>query len=254
MNLSDQDHYYIDLYLMGLLKSPDLEQFQDRLKKDEAFAESVAKQVLMIQALKEQERRQTKQELQKIYNQFKSRPPSNSNRFKLSIYFGTAAVILLLLTLLWVSNKQESKQAELFTQYYSPFPTRPLTRDGNNYQNQDERKEKIWQAVKFYNAKNYQNALTIFLSITKHQGTSKRYHLMIGSCYLSLNEYSKAEIWFESVLNSSDPLIKNHGEWYLALTYLAQSKQKEATYFLQSLSQKESAYQNEAKALLKKMH
>lgn len=245
MELPEQDRELIEKYIDGLLSPTEVEQLKVRLEQESLLAKELAQLELMTFTLREQDKIETKKELKELFNQHKKENKPTIRRRLTYSYLVAASVGLVAMVLSFYVLNTTSTPPQLFEEYYQAFPAQPITRNGN--------KNELRQAVKLYKARKYQEALPLLLKIIEERPDEFQYNLLVGSCYLSQKEFSLSEQWFKSFLNSSDPLLKMHSQWYLAMTYLAQSKLNEAVPLLRTLARQDSAYQQEAQILLEKL-
>lgn len=134
----------------------------------------------------------------------------------------------------------------LFHAYYQPYDGVTNTRSESQMLN---------KAIYAYQAGNYQIALDLFLKEMDDQiNPSAHYHLMISSCYLSLNNGAESFKWLDQISDDQTQLIRDTRDWYKALSLLQENNAIESQALLHKLVLSNSLYQEQAKALLAKMN
>ena len=151
--------------------------------------------------------------------------------------------LILVVGGLWyiLSNKPYSTE-RLVSKYYKP--AHPILQVRSvELSNDDALKE----AFSFYQQNDFANALKYFNTL-ENQITAKFYS---GVCYIELEQFDKAILSFEYVINDKDNLFVEQAEWYLGLIYLMNNQKGQALDQFKKIAGSQSYYSNQAEEILK---
>jgi len=164
-----------------------------------------------------------------------NRPTITRRLFPLAALAAAAALLLFLFN----PFTNQVSPTQLAEQNFTPYQLDAFMGDDNNT-------EIEWKnAVKYYRAEDYENALQNFNIFLQSNPNNKEALLAKGNAQLKLNQTNAAIQTFQQVGNNSEA-----AKWYLALAHLKNDEVKKAKPFLQSLTGK-ATYGKKAKALLK---
>ncbi len=165
---------------------------------------------------------------------------------KASVLAIAASVVLVMTVGIYSVQNRAPLNERLYTAYFEPFdaPGIGLTR-GNS---EVSLKSKAYQA---YDNGNFELATSLFEKVVAEDIDIASVDLCLGNAYLIQGKTDKAEERFTHVLTKHNELI-TQAKWYLALTYLKQSRLEKAKATLWENS-KSSTYGEKAQKLLKEL-
>jgi len=232
----------IERYLNNQLDSDELQQFLLNLKSNEELRGQLLKHSQLINLLKEEHEEVLKDQVQQAIPRLLDR--SIKNR-KWSYYVAAAclALIITFFTIFYLNNTRSASEKELLSEYFEPYPFRPLTRNGNSvYSNESL----------LYEEQRYTEVLQLLISLGNKQDSDNAYNLAVGSAYMGIGNWREASEWFEVCINSSDQLMENDSRWYYALSVMLMDKEKAKQLFLE-IANVEGPYQQKSKEILSQL-
>lgn len=236
----------IDKYLHGTLTEIEKEQFESLLENSLIFSKDVA----MIENLKIIAGAEDRQQLRKSMADFESKIDNEPKVFSLLSYkkylVAASIALILIITGLTLFNSFAANTDLLYAENFEPYKNvvTPIVRGEN--ENSDE-----FKAFTLYENKNYQEAAVQFGAL--FTVTQRPYFLLYqGNSLLADNQVEKAIPLLEKHITYKDQLSER-GKWYLALAYMKQKRNKDATVLLKELIQNGSFKKSTAEILLKKL-
>lgn len=158
------------------------------------------------------------------------------------LYGIAASLVLLVVAAILLSRKSSSTPESVFLSYYVPY------RVENNVRGQ----ENVGGAFRTYTEGNYKDAVVQFLK-SREKATDENersyYALLIGNCYLSLNDPKKAIVFLDEASHSSDSIIVQEAQWYKALALVAIKKLLEADTIFSDIINSKSIYAEQARRM-----
>jgi tetratricopeptide (TPR) repeat protein len=234
-------------YIDQTASQQELGEIQQKLESDSSFKEEVVQLQAIKSILKAEDRANLYLELDGLFEQTvkpKSIQPTKSDKsFKRFILLMAACVSVMLVALISFQYLRQNP-AELYADFYKPFKVSNL---------RSEVKEGVyWSGVELYQKGDFGNALPVFeKSIEEQPEKSNQTHLLIGVCYLQLNQVEKAILEFDNVNVNNE--YKQEANWYSALANLKLEETEKAKSILEAIVSNNSLYSQKAKQLLEKM-
>lgn len=160
----------------------------------------------------------------------------------LKFYISAAALFLIACTAAFFFFTK-SDPVRLFEEYYKPYPNIvPMVRGS-------ESDFDIKTAMVYYNSGNYEEAITEFDRILLTDTKNETALFYKGLSLLSLRKGDQAEFNFKQVLEIDGSRLKNQSEWYLALSYVLDSKSNNAEILLTKIISENNYYSSSASTL-----
>ncbi|MFK7834566.1 MAG: tol-pal system YbgF family protein [Winogradskyella sp.] len=228
----------IALYFEGQLNADQSTRFNQLLQSDSAFKS----QVMLEEQVKTAIISIKKDELHQKLKQLEQ--PKKTSKYLLVAIAASLVIALGIFSLLQPTNSVSNDA--LFAQYFKPYTNiiAPASRG-------DVTENKISEAFRYYDLKDYKTALIKFDSL--YASTQKSYYLFYKAiCQLQLGNTKNAIALFKTHQNYSDKLSEQT-LWYLALAHLKTNNTKDAKRLLQTISTQKSYKYKSAEALLKKI-
>ncbi|HMZ45574.1 MAG TPA: tetratricopeptide repeat protein [Chitinophagaceae bacterium] len=231
----------ITQYFENNLSKEALQQFNELLQTDKAFAEEVTFQQQLKAAIHLNKRQELKQQLQQ-YEQGKV----GKINVRKWLYIAAAIIFIAGSGILVLVQKPDAK--ELYAAYYQPYPNtvQPIVR-GNN-----DNEKNVFAAFNAYEKGQYETALTLFDELyTIHK---KDYPILYKAiCFLQLNQPNESiEILKQYNFTEYEFIVM--GKWYLAMAYLKTGDKENAIPLVKYVSENENPFQDAAKTLFKKLN
>ena len=247
--MDNLENNHIDDYLLGRLEGKDLAAFEQKLQTDMDFAKIVSQQKQAMDLLLKVGDLEMKKEVQEVQVLFKKGKQPRSLIQVWRPWILAAAVIIMLIFSYFALQGPTAEQ--LFEANYTAYNISYGDRDAS-----DPLKMKLAEASKYYQQKDFAQALPIFESVQSDLKDAKL-QLMMGVTYLELNQFEKAQNSFSQIITEKDPTFQYHGLWYSALTYLKSGDIEKAKSQLQNLLSANNVNgvykQTEAKIILEKV-
>jgi tetratricopeptide (TPR) repeat protein len=247
MILNEDDINLIDNYLNGNLRQEEKALFELKMS-EKYFSDEFKLRASIIKGIEEFNRNQLKAELRSYLSDHVK--IENENRSgKINFLSIAAAIVIILMSSLWIllHNKNSDTPDEIFAAYYKPYPVAITTRSGQ---------ENLIPAFEKYQENHYQEAVVLLERIgsdEKKNVGNPFLQLIIGNCYLKMDRFDKATIAFQSVIDSNDLVLKQHAEWYMALTLLKSERIGESLAILGQIKAARSFYSKNAESLIKRI-
>lgn len=241
MQLSNEDIILIDRYIDGELSEEEktilFERQKDLYFKEEFDIRSGAAEAIHTLA-EVRLRGELKSQLRNIDLS------EQSGRYNL--FYWVAAAVTLIFMVIWVFPGTETPES-LFQAYYKPYPANIHTRGDA---------PAVISAFEAYEKGKFEEASDLIKSAIATQdesASSAHLELLLGNCYLNTNNYPLAEETFGRLQPNDDLMVRDHAEWFLALTYLKKGQVDRTHDVLDRLVTTESLYKSNAKRLLKEL-
>lgn len=140
----------------------------------------------------------------------------------------------------------KAKLEELFFLYFSPYENLVTVRSSK------PKDKSLQEGMSFYTLKKYPEAVKLLKKYLLQNPDDSLIMLYLGISLLTSGKYKNASGMFKKILKSKNSLLFDHAKWYLALSYLKDSKPEEALTELNNID-KNSSYFRKANNLFKKM-
>jgi tetratricopeptide (TPR) repeat protein len=242
----------IDKYVEETLSESESESREfEILMKDFEFRQDVKLYKEIDDVLSDHETQLFKKQLEKIHNESFA-PRRKVKKFFLSAKtFKVAAVISFFLILSAVVFNFFLKPThvspdKLFTIYYQPDESIMVVRSGNS--NMDD---KMVQACKKMESRDYEGALMIFNEILSKDQTNIPVHYYTGISYMETVRFKDAIKPFQFVIDNRKNLYFERAQWYLGLCYLKINDKDSAINKFREISKSGSSYKEKASEILK---
>lgn len=229
-----EDDELIYKKLSGDLSAPEEQDFARRLAVDPRFAAEYDLQRSAIAALQQAEQADLKGKLRQAYHVVRHRKQRRRRWLRVA-----AAVAGLLLVLGGGWGYVRYVAPPTYAAYYQPYQPYPEMRG-------PAEDVPFAEVLPHYQRGDYAAALPGFQA----QPRSDERDLYLGNCYWQLGQVATAQQYFATVARSDRELLRQHGEWYLALSYLRQDDIPRARALLQDILSEEALYYKEAQQLL----
>ncbi len=249
---SENDHT-LDRYLRDEMSDQERRTFEEQLSTDDALTEELALHRDAMEGIRLDGSQELKKRLQAVEAEL-ANPDSvvvdkkETNRRFLVTWIAIAASLLTVLLLGYLFVPTTSSPEELYVAYYQPFPNLI-----NPAQRSTEVNEKtvLEQAMRAYDEQRYDQAITLF-----EQGdalATPGYTFYTGASYLGTGQPERAIPLLERVVQDRTGLFYEPGLWYLALAHLKTDDPEAARPYLQTLTEQEGDYTEEAQKLLEEI-
>lgn len=235
--LDDEAQELIEKKIDGTLTEQEAIIFEHRLQ-DPTFAEQYQLQTAMVAALREDYKQRLRQELT-AHTQHRpvATPVAPTHYGRLA---AVVALLLLIGVSVWLAWSRSAEQA--YQAYYEPYPVQPTVRGSSQSQQ---------EVLALYRQGRYAAAVPHLEALVARNPDDGHLHLLLGNAYWQTARIAKAIAQFEQAQQTRDAIWQQHGEWYLALSYLRAGQKTEAVSVLRTIQQRGGLYQKEADRLLK---
>ncbi|MBK8553291.1 MAG: hypothetical protein IPL53_20415 [Ignavibacteria bacterium] len=140
----------------------------------------------------------------------------------------------------------KAKLEELFFLYFSPYENLVTVRSSKT------KEKSLQEGMSFYTLKKYPEAVKLLKKYLIQYPDDSLIMFYLGISLLTSGKYKNASGMFKKILKSKNSLLFDHAKWYLALSYLKDSKPDKTLNELKSI-EKESVYFRKAGNLMKKI-
>ncbi len=221
----------IEGYFENSLNAKQRIEFNELIQTDEEFK----KEFLFQKDLKRAIKQHQNEELKETLVQFESKLKRNFQFGMLPSKWLVAASLTLILSFgSWaVKNYVFPSNERIFETYFEPYRNTvlPIVRG-------EEMNTIQYRAFLAYESGEYHKAINLFNSVGNQDEKYVRFYKAM--CYLSVDKTQEAIETLLPLSQDSDGSIEDldwrqKAEWYLALAYLKQNKEKEALHYLDKL-------------------
>ncbi|MGQ7869245.1 tetratricopeptide repeat protein, partial [Sunxiuqinia sp. sy24] len=244
----------IDQYINHELTDEKLTAFEAELEENpdlEAELRLVNDIDIAIQETEIMDLRAKLGSISKEINRQEKQKRSFAARFSASrIAVATVAASLILIFSIagLVSKNRPSNDAELYSQFYSPYETTGIFRSGDALID-----SKLTKALHQFNENNYQEAINLFSEVLEIDPNNPVSNFYSGMAYQETKKTDRALISYQSVVKDRDNLFVEQAQWYIGLCYLQNENRKKAYRQFTQIANSDSFYQPKAEAILKKI-
>ena len=222
----------IEGYFQNSLSPKQRLEFNELIRKDEAFKNEFLFQKDLKKAISNHQNQELKQTLEGF-----ERNLHRGSLFSVvpGKWMAAAAIILLLSVGTWVTRNYVFPSNErIFELYYEPYPNTVMPVVRGSEVNSIE-----YRAFVAYESAEYHKAINLFNSVENPDAKHIRFYKAM--CYLSVGKSTQAIETLMPLADDSSNLIdrldwRQKAQWYIALAYIEQGKEQEALYFLKDLS------------------
>jgi len=232
MSVTEQDMDIFDRCRKGDLSAVEKADLESRLESDAALKEHFRQYNLSINALITFG---IGQELRDIIE-----TEHDQKRKNVWIISAAAAAVIFLISIPLYLYFQSNSNPDLFAAYYTPFPADQQVRGS----------EQTDMAMNLYREGKYAEAARVFESAAGSGKSDQRMLLLLGNCYLNLNDPAKAVGYLERSSEGESTILSQSSDWYLALAFLKQDNIERARIQLSSMATQNHLYRDRAKQLL----
>ena len=273
--MENNNREWVEKYIDKELSPQEKQQFEERVKTDNALAEELSFQLEAIAILRAAEKAELKAEmntwwgevpdssLTSSYSSLKVEPtspttttkinPPNRNKY-LALAAAAAILLLLFVAYLQFSPYDHTQSPENLIAHHLSEP-HPISADSGE-RNIDASTDSLRNsAEKAYKAHNFAESIRLFAQVVQTPEATFLDDLYLGLSHLYLpqqTDFSKAVIHLEKASKTKSPFVQI-AEWYLALSLYKNEKEAKSKEILQKIAnQKDGDYADRAKELLKK--
>jgi len=170
-------------------------------------------------------------------------------RLRRVVWYAAAASIILLLGLNVTFQNHSFSNPELYNEFYHPVEANLGTSRSASLP--EERL--LNQALVEMNNKEYDSALKLFSEILQKDGRNIAGNFYTGTIRQQTGKYEDAIHSFTNVITQGDNLFVEQSEWFIGLCYLNRNEREKAIRQFRKISQSNGYYQQQSKAILKKL-
>ncbi len=247
----EQIDILLDKYVNNTLSAKEEIQFNEildnipELKRDLKIRQDIAQSMNYL-GNKELKNLLDKIHLEEFGNEQVDLTPKSKNWI---IYLIGGIILLGILGVFLLNTNTQSAESQspenLYAEYFEPFVPSSQTRG----ENAEKILETFYEA---YQDKNYAKALNVIKPILNEQ--ENQVLLLASISAIQSDNHNLAQKLLDQILDSKDYYFTDHANWYKALSFLKQEKNKEAKDLLEELSQDSDAdHHLEAKKLMEKI-
>jgi len=238
---------YIDVfdqYFSGSLSDSETENFNSRLQSDTKFEHAFKEYSYLRDGINYSTMKTLKEELQELEATLPDVELEPDTRLVLEqisksspTYLWRAAAVIIVVAvsagvLIFQQLSPVSSQ-DLFSQHFEPYPNEYVSAQ----RGEDVAANPLVPAFQAYDAQNYQSAISGFQSLLARE-EQPLVLFYLGSAQLQEGLGADAIESFTRFLEISDEL-QVEAQWYLALSYMKESRVEEAKILLEELEQSE---------------
>ena len=209
----------IESYLDGELEGEELKWFRDEINSNPELSGELKLHQEIEHALNEKDIIDLREQLEGIHKTVVSETSKYSikpiKRKRVSVAVASLAVVIIVSFFIYQLHNNTYSNEKLFIMYYEPYEGISTIRSGDP--NTDKM---LYQAMKKYESKNYENALILFEQVLAKDSLDLTTNFYTGISAMENRKYVEAKKPFNRIINHNDNLYIEQAEWYLALCYL----------------------------------
>lgn len=240
----------IEDFIEGLLEEADLEEFNNEYKENFDLKSEVNLRSDVNFAIGEKEifelRNQLKIAREKATNtEIKSLFPEAGLKIQ-SYWKQSVAVIILLIGLTGVLSVDYNSGDTIYDSFYETAQIAPE-------RSIDSETNAITIAKEFYSVNDWVNTIVICDEAIENENDKYVFQFLKGSSLQNLEKYNEAIVQFNKVIAQNDNILIEEAEWYKSLAYIKLGDNEQAKKQLIAIVARNSFYENEAKAVLRRL-
>jgi hypothetical protein len=244
----------IEEYLSGELEEPLMNSFEGELLINEGLSaevklcreinEAIGEKDIM--ALRESLNNIKDSEIEKDSRQKRGISPP---KLKKVVWYVAAASVILMLGLNITFQQQSYSAHELYNEFY-----RPLEGNLGATRSSSLPEERLLnQALMKMNNEEYDIALKLFSEILAKDQRNIAGNFYSGTIHQQKGQYVDAIHSFTNVISQGDNLFVEQSEWYIGLCYLNRNEREKAIRQFKKIAEYSGYYQEQSKAILRKL-
>lgn len=228
----------IETYLENKLEGKELEDFLDRLEKDNLFKEEVELHREVNESILD--------DCPELRTQIKGLMPGKKHSISrvIGIFSALAAIFIIGMTIFSITSHPRTDKA--FENFYQPYETDLTTRSN------DKIESDLKYAYVSYQNKDYKTSFELLKNQDGSVECNCTAMFYLGLSALELNKFTVAETSLQKVSTNSNSYYSLHADWYLSMLYLKYNQPTEAKGYLEQLANSNNFYTRKAKKILKK--
>ena len=237
----------IEQYLVGSLDKENKRLIEERIAKDENFAEDIEQHKLLIDGLKYSERK-------KLYSKLKKWDMELSDDIEVESkhtigqptnwYYAIASIIFFSAVSFLIYSNFYSGYDRLVADNYKPYTYIPEVKRGDKIE-----KNSIEHIFRYYDRGDYNQTIQLINKLEDDQKT-EQVNFIMANTYQANKNYFDAIKLYERILNSGSIYVSG-SKWYLALCYLSTNNVEQAIPLLEELKGSSTSYSLKAENILK---
>lgn len=238
-NLSESDYKLIEAKIDGSMSDQELDEFEQKLRDSEDFEREFQIQDAVIHSLIRSNDKVLKKEFHSFLQESKAHHRQNKKqRRNLMIAASLSFLVFCSVAYYWFLPDPMNNSA-IYQAYFEVYPAPPITRG-------DDEIGAVPIDFSDYRKGNYAQAMETLQSGPQSEMTS----LYLAMCYLETEQVSKAIENIQATLDSTNPIIKQTAEWYLALAHIKNNDQTKSLPILQKITDEKQLYYKQANKIL----
>ena len=240
MALSEQDLDLIESYLEGGLSPEEKSLVESKMADSPEFAQEVDFQRKVLAQIQAERKSRMKAEMLTDFRQMKAVQAEEPVKRGVPWYWAAAAAIVLVGAFYFVVNNQPGPEA-LFDDYYQAYDGVVIARGEETA---------LVNGINAYKNEDYEQALEVLLNVEHTDLPEGQRQLLIGNCYMNLDQPNKALASFGRIDDQVAVNILYNRDWYIALALLKSGDVANARQSLEQIATSSNIYASQAQALL----
>jgi tetratricopeptide (TPR) repeat protein len=241
---------FIERFLKGEMSPEEKKWFEKEIEGNLALKNEIDFRRQVDTVLSDKEMIELKAQLDQIHQEIyevTERGKGTIRKIYQRVYVaaGSLVIIAFLLTM-FLTNRNYSNE-KLIDLYYSPAKV------SVNFRTSAPDQDKLAQAMKLYENKQFEKAIAIFESILSKDESKIGLNLYSGISYLELAKYNEANKNFQKILNNKPNAFVESATWYLGMCYIMTNERVKAAEQFEALASKDGYYKENARNILKRI-
>jgi len=247
MTPEERDNELIEKYISRQLTDDDERELRERMK-DSAFASELKFQSAVAESVNKVYENKLRDQLrQELTHGGSDGHQANIRYFHNSYIYWAAAVSLIVVavvTLYFLSNQETTDS--IFLSFYKPYPATSITRSLESAPD---------RAFQLYASGDYERASVLLeeMRTDSVHAHDPFLNLLLGNCYLNLNDFAKAYERLDEVRTSGEEVLGQQADWYYALALLKEGRKDESMELLISIRSAHAIYSGQADKLIEQL-
>jgi hypothetical protein len=234
----ESDVDILENYILGNLSKEEKAVVEKRLLEEQELNALFRDLKVLVTAIRHESRKDLANELKQVESAIHSTPKTR-NLWPVSI--GIAASVALLISLVFYFKSQSGPNDKLFAENFTPYTNiyDPASRGPEHEQA---------LAFRYYDEGNYTAAIREFGRLAIKDDNTRFY---LANALMANDQSAEAVGQLKLCLQRE--VLPDQSRWYLALCYLKLSDDKNAIYYLETISKSESNYAGAAASILREL-
>jgi tetratricopeptide (TPR) repeat protein len=241
---------FIERYIQGEMNPEEKNWFEKEIEGNLSLKDEINLRKQVNSVLSDKDMLDLKMQLDQIHQEIFEVTEKGKGAIRQiyrRVYITASALAIFAIAFTAYMSNRNFSNDKLVELYYQPAQTTM------NFRSSESTNNALAQAMKFYDSKDYLEAIKLFEKILEKDQSQIGVNLYSGISYMEMKQFEKAENSFQKVIdNQPNPFVES-ANWYIGMCYVMADKREKAASQFEKLSKVDGFYQKDAKKILKRI-